>query len=493
MDFFTNSRTLLEINIGSFHLEIAWYAVLILTGAILAYYLSLKQAKKLGYDRAMLEDFFFTMLPIAIVGARIYYVIFEWALFKDNPISIFYIWEGGLAIHGGLIAGVVYAYFFFRHRGVNLLRVGDCIMPNVFIAQVIGRWGNFMNQEAYGQVVSEDYFAHFPSFIKEQMYINGAYRQPMFLYEAIGNLIGFILIKTVFKKYGYRKRGDMIYAYIAWYGLVRFFVESFRSDSLMFAGLKMAQVVSIVFILIGILGYVGVYNKMFKRWYPFKKEKPIVLFDADGTLVDSEQLIRDSFIHTFAKFLPEHPLSDAELRSFLGPALLETFEAYLPKEVAKEAVEYYREYNHEHHDAQVEGMKHAKEVVMYLKEKGYTIGVVSNKMTPLVIRGLKCSGIEQYMDVVVGRDMVSESKPNPEGLKKACELAKYPLDDMIYVGDAPGDIIAAKNIGAFSVGFAIDKDNEERLKVVKPERIIHDFLQLKDIVEEDLEWNVFTM
>ncbi len=493
MNFFPNSRTFLEINIGSFDLEIAWYAILILTGAIVAYGLSLKAAKKLGYDKELLEDFFFTMLPIAIVGARIYYVIFEWALFKDDILSVFYIWEGGLAIHGGLIAGVLYAYFFFRHRGVNLLRVGDCIMPNVFIAQVIGRWGNFMNQEAYGEIVSADYFNHFPTFIKEQMFIDGAYRQPMFLYEGIGNLIGFILIKTVFKKYGYRKRGDMIYAYVAWYGLVRFFVEGFRTDALMFMGLRMAQVVSLLFIVVGMLGYLGVYNKLFKNVYPFKKEKPIVLFDADGTLVDSEALIRESFIHTFAHFLPDHKLSEQELKSFLGPALSETFEAYLDKENAQKAVEYYRDYNHAHHDAQVSGMKHAKEIVQYLKEKGYTVGIVSNKMTPLVVRGLKCSGIEQYMDVVVGRDMVNKSKPDPEGLKKACELAKYPVDDMIYVGDAPGDVLAAKNIGAYSVAYAIDELDEKRLEAVKPQRIIHDFLELKDIVEEDLEWNVFTI
>lgn len=493
MNFFPDSKTFLEISIGSLNLHIAWYAILILSGAILAYSLSLKAAKKLGYDKAMLEDFFFTMLPIAIVGARLYYVIFEWGMFQDDWIRIFYVWEGGLAIHGGLIAAIVYAYFFFRHRGVNLLRVGDCIMSNILIAQVIGRWGNFLNQEAYGQVVSEDYFNHFPAFIKEQMFIDGAYRQPMFLYEGIGNLIGFILIKTVFKKYGYRKRGDMIYAYIIWYGLVRFFVEGFRSDALMFMGLKMAQVISIVFILVGVLGYIGVYNKWFKNIYPFKKEKPIVLFDADGTLVDSEALIRDSFLHTFAKFLPEHKLSDEELRSFLGPALLDTFEAYLPKDKAQEAVEYYREYNHAHHDEEVSAMKHAQEIVAYLKENDYTVGVVSNKMTPLVLRGLKCSGIEQYMDVVVGRDMVHHAKPNPEGLKKACELAKYPLDDMIYVGDAPGDMLAAQNIGAFSIGFAIDESNENRLLEVKPQRVIHDLIEIKDILEEDLEWNVFSI
>lgn len=495
MNFFPDGKTFLEISIGSFELHITFYAVLILTGAILAYTLSIRAAKKLGYDKDVLEDFFFTMLPLAIVGARLYYCIFEWGwqLIFSDLIRVFYIWEGGLAIHGGLITGVVYAYFYFRYKGINLLRVGDCIMPNVLIAQVIGRWGNFMNQEAYGQIVSEEYFNHFPQFIKEQMYIGGSYRQPMFLYEGIGNLIGFILIKTLFKKYGYKKRGDMIYAYIAWYGIVRFFVEGFRSDSLMFMGLKVAQLISIVFILIGVLGLIGVYNKLFKNIYPFKKEKPIVLFDADGTLVDSEQLIKDSFIYTFAHFLPDYQLGDDELHSFLGPSLRDTFEKYLEGDKVDEAVEYYREYNHAKHDEEVKGMLHAKEIIEYLKNEGYTVGVVSNKMTPLVRQGLRCSHIEEYMDVVVGRDQVEHSKPNPESIKKACELANYPVDDIIYVGDAPGDVLAAKNIGAYSVGFAVDERNQKRLEEVKPNCIISDLIEMKDIVKEDHQWNVFVI
>ena len=241
IEFFPNMKTFLAIHIGSLELVIAWYAVLILSGALIAYFIAQKEAQKRGYDKNLLEDFFISVLPLAIVGARIYYVVFEWHRYASNPISAFYIWEGGLAIHGGLITAIVYAYLYFKHFGINLMRVGDCMMPNILIAQVIGRWGNFMNQEAYGDIVSADYFTHFPAFIKDNMYIDGFYRMPMFLYEGIGNLIGFILIKTVFKKYGYKKRGDYVYAYLMWYGMVRFFVEMFRSDALMFMGLRVAQ------------------------------------------------------------------------------------------------------------------------------------------------------------------------------------------------------------------------------------------------------------
>ncbi|MDF9825212.1 phosphatidylglycerol:prolipoprotein diacylglycerol transferase [Breznakia sp. PF5-3] len=489
MSFFPDLKTFLRIEIGDFTLNIAWYALLILAGAILAYYLSLRNAKKIGYGKELLEDYFFMMMPLVILGARIWYVIFEWSSYSSNLVSIFYIWEGGLAIHGGLITGIVFSYFYFRNRGVNLLRIGDCIMPNVLLAQAIGRWGNFMNQEAYGRIVSEKYFQNFPSFIKDQMYIDGAYRQPMFLYEGVGNLIGFIVITFLYKKYGRKKRGDLVYAYVVWYGVVRFFIEIFRTDALMAGGLKVAQMTSIVFVIVGLLGIFGVYNKLFKKFYPFKIEKPVVLFDADGTLIDTQKLIMDSFRFTFQKYKPEYELGEEELCSFMGPPLRATFEKYFADEMVDEVVETYREYNHSHHNDYVKAMPHAKELLTYLKEHGYEIAVVSNKFKSLVSLGLEISGIDSYFDVVIGGDEVEHPKPDPEGLLKACELLKVPHDELIYVGDSEVDVKSAKNLGAFSIAFVSDPKRERSLKETKPCRIVYDLEEIISILKEDQEWS----
>lgn len=488
IEFFPNMKTFFALHIGDLHISVAWYAILILSGAMLGYFISQKEARKRGYDHALLEDFFIMVLPIAVCGARLYYVIFEWEMYASNPISAFYIWEGGLAIHGGLIAAVIFAYVYFYRHGINLLRVGDCMMPNILIAQVIGRWGNFMNQEAYGGIVSEDHFRFIPAFIKNHMYIDGFYRMPMFLYEGMGNLIGFILIKTLFKKYGYKKRGDYVYAYLMWYGLVRFFVEMFRTDALLFLGLKVAQMISLTFILVGLLGYLGVYDKVFKNFYPFKKEKPIVLFDADGTIIDTQKLIFDSFRHTFKKYRPEMELTSDLLHSFMGPTLIETFSKYIP-EASEEAVVYYREFNHAMHDSYVKEIPYAKEVLASLKEQGYSVGVVSNKMNDLVHRGLRLCDLEQYMDVVIGFNDVQKPKPDPEGILLACKKAVYPVDDVIYVGDAKGDILAAKNMGAYSIGMVSDMHNEEIIKSVKPSRVIYDLREILEIVKEDRTWD----
>lgn len=169
MTFFPDMKTFIAI--GGF--QITWYAIIILTGAFVAYYLTLRQVRKWGYKEEIFENFFLLMLPIAIVGARLYYVIFEWNnLYAADPISAFYIWEGGLAIHGGVIAGTLFGVWYFHRHQIDGLRIADAIFPNLMLAQAIGRWGNFMNQEAYGQIVSGDFYAHWPSFIKDQMYID---------------------------------------------------------------------------------------------------------------------------------------------------------------------------------------------------------------------------------------------------------------------------------------------------------------------------------
>lgn len=485
MQFFPDAKTL--ISFGSLH--VTWYAVCILAGALLAYGISIRQLKKWGYQTEIFEDFFFYMLPIGIVGARLYYVMFEWSNYASNPISVFYIWEGGLAIHGGIISATLFGLWYFHKRPIDGLRIMDAIFPNVLIAQALGRWGNFVNQEAFGGVVSEAYYDHFPSFIKEQMYIQGAYRQPTFLYESVANLIGWFLITFVYKKYGRKKRGDLAFAYLCWYGVVRFFIEGMRTDALMLGSLKMAQAISLVGIVIGILGIFGVFDKLFKNIWPFKRQKPVVLFDLDGTLVDTKALIYASFRHTFEKYKPEHTLSEQELASFLGPTLKASFQKYFKEDQIDEIISYYRTYNHEHHDELIKEFDGAKETLQYLKDNGYALGVVSNKMIPTIQMGLRVFSLDPYFEVLVGAEDIEHPKPSAEGLLLACQKLYHNHDDVIYVGDSASDIKACKNMGAFSIAAAFDPQREDELRKEKPCRIIHNLKEIIDIVKEEQEWS----
>lgn len=485
MELFPDFKTLIAIG----PVTITWYAVFILTGAMLAYGVSIRTLKKWGYDTALFEDFFIYMLPIGILGARLYYVAFEWEMYASDPIRIFYIWEGGLAIHGGILAATLFGLWYFHKHAVDGLRIMDAIFPNVLIAQAIGRWGNFMNQEAFGRVVSEAYYDHFPGFIKQQMYIQGQYREPTFLYESMANLLGWFLISVIYKKFGRKKRGDLAFAYISWYGVVRFWIESMRTDALMLGPLKIAQVVSLIGVVAGLLGILGVWNKVFKNIWPFKRQKPAVLFDLDGTLVDTKDLIFASFQHTFAHYLPEHTLSEEELTSFLGPTLKESFGRYFPEEQLDEIIAYYRAFNHEHHDEYVKEFPGAKETLAYLKENGYAIGVVSNKFIPTVTMGLRRFDLEQYVEVIVGAGDIKHPKPSPEGLLLACKKLYHNHDDVIYVGDSPSDILACKNMAAYSVAAAFDPNREKELLDSKPCSVIHTLTELITILKEDREWS----
>ncbi|HFI0037265.1 TPA: prolipoprotein diacylglyceryl transferase [Streptococcus suis] len=231
-------------------LEIRWYAICILLGLILGVYLATKEAPRKKILQDDILDFILLAFPLSIIGARIYYVVFSWSEYKDNLLSVFAIWNGGIAIYGGLITGAIVLYFFTRYRFINTLDFLDVVAPSVMIAQAIGRWGNFFNQEAYGKAVeSLDYL---PAFIGDQMYIEGAYRQPTFLFESLWNLLGFGLICVLRRRTRLLKQGEITAFYLIWYGFGRLLIEGLRTDSLMFLGIRVSQWLSGLLILIGI-------------------------------------------------------------------------------------------------------------------------------------------------------------------------------------------------------------------------------------------------
>ncbi|MDO5078601.1 prolipoprotein diacylglyceryl transferase [Streptococcus minor] len=232
-------------------ISIRWYALSIVLGLVLAVYLSAKEAPRKKILADDVYDFILYAFPLAIIGARLYYVLFSWEQYKDNPLEIFAVWNGGIAIYGGLLAGFLVLIFFTRHRFINTWDFLDIAAPSVMIAQSIGRWGNFFNQEAYGNKVANlDYL---PGFIRDQMYIEGSYRQPTFLYESLWNLLGFILILILRRKAKFFKQGEITLFYLVWYGVGRFVIEGMRTDSLMLAGLRVSQWLSLLLVGAGLV------------------------------------------------------------------------------------------------------------------------------------------------------------------------------------------------------------------------------------------------
>ena len=232
---------------------IYWYSVILLIAFTIGCILILKEAKKQDIPKDKLEDFIFYTIPICLLGARIYYVLFEFNYYKNYPIDIFKVWEGGLAIHGGIIAGFLCLIHFTKKNKINMLKMLDILVVSLILGQIIGRWGNFMNGEAYGPVTSLKFLQtiHLPKFIIDGMYIDGMYHHPTFLYESLWNLIGFIIM-IIIRNTKINRLGLLTSIYFIWYGIGRFLIETLRTDSLMFLNIKIAQIISIIFILIGI-------------------------------------------------------------------------------------------------------------------------------------------------------------------------------------------------------------------------------------------------
>ena len=224
-------------HIGSF--EVRFYGLIIALGLILAVVYALSRKEQFGISEDDLMDGVLWIAPFAIVCARLYYCAFEWDMYKDNPISILYIWEGGLAIYGAVIGAAIGVIIHCKLiKKISVLAVLDLVSLGFMIGQMLGRWGNFFNREAHGGVT--DSFLRM-GLIHPELGI-GEYYHPTFLYESLWNLVGFILIHFLSKKRKYD--GQVALYYVAWYGLGRALIEGLRTDSLWWGNFRVSQVLA---------------------------------------------------------------------------------------------------------------------------------------------------------------------------------------------------------------------------------------------------------
>lgn len=231
-------------------LTIYWYGIIMaaafILGAVLVYY----RASKSGIEQEHILNLLILIIPAAIIGARLYYVLFNWENYKLNPLDAIAIWHGGLAIHGGLTGGFLAGYLYVRKHSLDFWKIGDIFAPSIILGQAIGRWGNFINQEAFGTPVTREFISRFPVFIQKQMFIEGQYHHPAFLYESIWDLLVFAFL--IFFSRLRHFPGQILLFYLALYSAGRFFIEGIRTDSLMLGSIRVAQLASLV-IIIGVI------------------------------------------------------------------------------------------------------------------------------------------------------------------------------------------------------------------------------------------------
>lgn len=241
---------------------IYWYSFIVLMAVLIGYEVAVNYCKKINCHVGYINDMILWLVIWAIIGARVYYVIFNYEAFDGDLIGMFQIWRGGLAIYGGIIGGILYiAYYCFKKK-ISFVRILDIFSLSLLLGQGIGRWGNFFNQEAYGAVTSLEFLKglYIPDFIIKGMYIDGAYRQPTFLYESLWCILGVLILLFIRHKYG-NQIGRQISFYLMWYGIGRFLIEGLRSDSLYFGDFRISQIVSVIIFVVGFVGTIIVWKR----------------------------------------------------------------------------------------------------------------------------------------------------------------------------------------------------------------------------------------
>lgn len=244
------NRYAIEKLFGIEGLNIAWYGLIIACGMVLGFALAICRCRKTGINKEHIYDLALWLIPVCIICARAYYVIFEWDNYKNDLLSVFEINRGGLAIYGGVLGGVAVALIYCKVKRISFWSLADTLMPSLVLGQAIGRWGNFVNQEAYGNQITNPSLCFFPYgvYIEEI----GQWRQATFFYESALNLALFTAMLICYPHF--RRKGYLLPFYMIGYGTIRFFVEGLRSDSLyLLPGIRVSQVLSGCLIILGIV------------------------------------------------------------------------------------------------------------------------------------------------------------------------------------------------------------------------------------------------
>ena len=237
-----------------FGIDVMWYGVLIATGMLIGIALAIREAKRVGISEDDVLNIAIIAIPVAIICARLYYVIFSWDYYSQNPGEIFNIRGGGLAIHGGLIGGILTGFIYAKVKKLDFFKTADAVMVGMPLAQAIGRWGNFINGEAHGG----------PTSLPWGIMVDGVKVHPTFLYESIWDF-GIFLFIMFYRRKKKTYEGEVIVSYITLYSIGRFFIEGLRTDSLMFGPIRMAQFVSLVGVVGGLVLHFYLKNRAKKK------------------------------------------------------------------------------------------------------------------------------------------------------------------------------------------------------------------------------------
>lgn len=241
-------------------LTIHWYGIIIGLGIVLSFIYALNEAKRRGLDRKHIDNMAFWVILAGVLGARMYFVVFNLSYFLENPGEILAVWKGGLAIHGALLGGAAAYFIYIKLQKIHWLLYADVLMPGVLLAQAFGRWGNFFNSEAFGRPTDLPWKLFIPAGKRPAGFEQFDFFHPTFLYESLWNLLGFIVLvwlsRKIYKTESKKMYGTILCAYMVWYSFGRFLIESLRMDSFYLGQFRVAQIASIILFIVGLVGLI---------------------------------------------------------------------------------------------------------------------------------------------------------------------------------------------------------------------------------------------
>ncbi len=453
MIFFPNAQTFLQV--GDY--SISWSGILTIVGIYLVYMLSRKILKKEGSSNTMTEDLFIGSLFFGIAASRLFYCLQNLEFYSQHPLQILNLGDGGSAGMFGWIVGLLFVILYCRANHLSILRASDAILPNVFLG-----WGIASIQFEQKKMAEERLVAYL---------IQGITLETVLLF------VGFILISVVYRSVKKRRRGSLTYVSLIGIG----------GSFLLHPQNLISVFLNFLLIGIGLAGYLGFIEKA------MKKQKPVLLFDLDGTLLDTQPAIFYSFKKLFEHYAPETEVTDEVLNSVIGPPLETSIKKYFPKEDQDALVKEYRSHNREAHKTLVQPMEGCRELLQDLKERGYRMAIVSAKRKDMVELGCRQCGILDYFELILGSEEVKKHKPDPQGLFEACRLMKASKDNAVYIGDSSTDIEAARRAGMYSIGYIFNPDRKQKLLDSKPNAYVEHLLEIKEILKEDHAWTIDLM
>ena len=443
MIFFPDKNTFLTVG----GISIRWYAVSLLAGVITAYLLLVRQMKKHGYGEDTCDDLLILSLIAGMIGARLFWVIEYWTEYAKYTPYVFAISDGGFDLLGAAPAILIAAYLYSRRRRMSSLRTADVLMPCIVLFGLITRLGRMMDAQSI-------------------------------LYVILMDIAVFLLLYFVVRPYHPgRRRGDVAAIGLMLMGLTRFAAYMFKWDP--HAGNLLPE--GFLIEAAGLALYIWIRTR--------PAAKPAVLFDLDGTLMDSKNMILQCFRYLFLKYSDPEEFTP-ELQDYVfGPPLKTSMEKLFPQEDPDQMCEEYRKYQESFSwSSEVSLFPHTKEVLSDLWGKGYRLGIVSSRLTASCESWLRQLGLS-YFGVIAGRDLYENAKPAPDGILYACRKMKKGHDSCIYVGDSVSDIEAGKAAGVYTIAFVSDDSKREELEAAGPNTSISDIRELYEILAETHDWS----